>query len=89
MTETSLSAAAQLYNYKCIGVTIKDYDIILFIGHSIRRVIFLTIMSTKEDLLKRLTRTSTSSPYIDLTRSIIVFFRQKKARPTCLSWDVR
>mgnify|MGYP000047788718 CR=1 FL=1 len=40
MTETSLSAAAQLYNYKCIGVTIKDYDIILFIGHLIRRVIF-------------------------------------------------
>lgn len=74
MTETSLSAAAQLYNYKCIGVTIKDYDIILFIGHSIRRVIFLTIMSTKEDLLKRLTRTSMSSPYIDLTRSIIGFF---------------
>lgn len=40
MMETSLSAAAQLYNYKCIGVTIKDYDITLFIGHSIRRVFF-------------------------------------------------
>lgn len=40
MTETSLSAAERLYNYKCIGVTIKDYDIILFIGHSIRRVFF-------------------------------------------------